>query len=382
MQAISGPSVVAFLEYMRIKYPKVFSLRDLRSNELDNYIFEFEKFRLNADGESFRKLKRCRNHEFELDTRYTTRLWGDWLRFIGHSQNHSYEDAWPWYWRSNQYDPLERYLTIPNRGIFLFTSQDTKLRNYIKKHYMSFHERSGDRLDIYDYTIRNNNLESFSRNYIASLAPVPGVKADIRLPCLILWSNYGDVIIPMGDLDTSKKILTRMNNIYEIIRTDAIDQQGIDELLCIEYFDKNDDKQPKETEATPCDIFISYSHTDKKQVQRLVDKIDLKGVKTWHDESIRYGERFVPRIFSQINASKMVVVCWSEKAVKSSWVKSEARYALKSDKKLWPIYIQAHESDFGHSIPDPFGQHHTATLPVNDDQALNEMAERIYSACV
>ena len=36
----------------------------------------------------------------------------------------------------------------------------------------------------------------------------------------------------------------------------------------------------------------------------------------------------------------MVVVCWSEKAVKSSWVKSEARYALKSDKKLWPIYIQ------------------------------------------
>jgi hypothetical protein len=119
-----------------------------------------------------------------------------------------------------------------------------------------------------------------------------------------------------------------------------------------------------------------------KQVQRLVDKIDLKGVKTWHDESIRYGERFVPRIFSQINASKMVVVCWSEKAVKSSWVKSEARYALKSDKKLWPIYIQTHERDLGHSIPDPFGQHHTATLPVNDNLALNEMAERIYSACL
>lgn len=48
-------------------------------------------------------------------------------------------------------------------------------------------------------------LESFSRDYIASLAPVPGVKADIRLPCLILWSNYGDVIVPMGDLDSSKK---------------------------------------------------------------------------------------------------------------------------------------------------------------------------------
>jgi TIR domain len=255
------------------------------------------------------------------------------------------------------------------------------LRNYIKNHYSSFHEKSGDRLDIYDYTISNNNLESFSRDYIASLAPIPGVQADIRLPCLILWSNNGEVIVPMGDLNTSEKILTRMNNIYEIIGTDPIDQQAIDELLCIEYFDKHD-KQPKEIEATPCDIFISYSHTDQKQVQRLVDKIGLKGVETWHDESIRYGERFVPRIFSQINASKMVVVCWSEKAVKSSWVKSEARYALKSDKKLWPIYIQAHECDLGHSIPDPFGQHHTATLPVNNDQALNEMAERIYSACL
>jgi len=382
MQKISGPSVVAFLEYMRINYPKVFSLRDLSSNELDNYLFEFEKSRLNADGASFRKLKRSRNHEFELDTRYTTRLWGDWLNFIGRSQNHSYADAWPWYWRSNEYDPLERYLAIPNRGIFLFTSQDTKLRNYIKKHYTSFHERSGDRLDIYDYTIRNNNLESFSRDYIASLAPVPGVKADIRLPCLILWSNYGDVIVPMGDLDTSKKILTRMNNIYEIIGTDAIDQQAIDELLCIEYFDNHDDKPVLELEATPCDIFISYSHTEKNQVQRLAETLGLKGVKTWHDQSIRYGERFVPRIFSQLNASKMVVVCWSERAVKSSWVKSEARYALKSDKKLWPIYIQTHERDLGHSIPDPFGQHHTATLPVNDDQALNEMAERIYSACL
>ena len=57
-----------------------------------------------------------------------------------------------------------------------------------------------------------------------------------------------------------------MNNIYEIIGTDAIDQQAIDELLCIEYFDKHyDNKQPKEIEATPCDIFISYSHTDQNK---------------------------------------------------------------------------------------------------------------------
>ena len=201
MQAISGPSVVAFLEYMRINYPKVFSLRALSSNELDNYLFEFEKSRRKANGESYRRLRRGHDREFELDTRYTTRLWGEWLRCIDRSQNHSYADAWPWYWRSNEYDPLERYLAIPNRGIFLFTSEDVCLRDYIKKHYTSFHERSGDRLDIYDYTIRNNNLESFSRDYIASLAPVPGVKADIRLPCLILWSNYGDVIVPMGIVD-------------------------------------------------------------------------------------------------------------------------------------------------------------------------------------
>ena len=71
MQAISGPSVVAFLEFMRTNYPKVFSLRDLSSNELDNYLFEFEKSRLNADGGSYRKLKRGYNNGFELDTRYT-----------------------------------------------------------------------------------------------------------------------------------------------------------------------------------------------------------------------------------------------------------------------------------------------------------------------
>ena len=373
MQPISGPSVVAFLEYMRINHQSVLFLRDLSSKELRDYVIEFEKTRHNANAGYYNHRRRA----FELDRNYVL---GRWHLFINQFNNNN---AWSWCWsRSSRYDPLERFLTIPNRGIFLFTSEDVCLRDYIKEHYTSFHERSGDRLDIYDYTIRNNNLESFSRDYIASLAPVPGVKADIRLPCLILWSNYGDVIVPMGDLDTSEKIKTRMNNIYEIIRKGAIDQQAIDELLCIEYFDNRDDKPVLEPEATPCDIFISYSHTEKNQVQRLAETLGLKGVKPWHDQSIRYGERFVPRIFSQLNASKMVVVCWSERAVKSSWVKSEARYALKNNKRLWPLYIQSHERDLVHSIPDPFGQHHTATLPVNDDQALNEMAERIYSACL
>ena len=380
MQPISGPSVVAFLEYLRINHPNVLALNDIR-HELSDYVVAFEKTRCNANGGSFRK----RRNEFELDTGYVLRLWSDWLQHINRYQSRNKQNTYTWYWKKeNRYDPLERYLAIPNRGIFLFTSENEILRNYIKKHYSSFHEKSGDRLDIYDYTIRNNNLESYSRDYIASLAPVPGVRLDIHLPCFILWSNYGEVVIPMDDLDTPHKILTRMNKIYEIIGTDAIDQEQIGQLLDIniEYSDKDENKRAKETEATPCDIFISYSLTEQKKIRSLVDIIDLKGVKTWHDESIICGERFRSRIFSQINASKMVVVCWSEKAVKSPWVKSEARYALKSDKKLWPIYIQTHESDFGHSIPDPFGQYHTATLPVNDDQALNEMAERIYSACL
>ena len=42
MQPISGPSVVAFLEYMRINHPCVLSLRDIRK-ELKDYVIKWIK---------------------------------------------------------------------------------------------------------------------------------------------------------------------------------------------------------------------------------------------------------------------------------------------------------------------------------------------------
>jgi hypothetical protein len=79
MQKISGPSVVAFLEFMRTNYPKVFSLRDLSSNELDNYLFEFEKSRLNADGGESLFLRKifpgsCSKNQQKLRDRQCLRL--------------------------------------------------------------------------------------------------------------------------------------------------------------------------------------------------------------------------------------------------------------------------------------------------------------------
>jgi hypothetical protein len=86
------------------------------------------------------------------------------------------------------------------------------------------------------------------------------------------------------------------------------------------------------------DVFVSYSKTDKERVTKLVHALEGHGLSVWWDTSLEQDADFAEKIRQEIAAAKCVIVCWSEKAAESFWVRGEADDA-REQKKYTGILI-------------------------------------------
>ncbi|MDE7154531.1 MAG: toll/interleukin-1 receptor domain-containing protein [Muribaculaceae bacterium] len=92
--------------------------------------------------------------------------------------------------------------------------------------------------------------------------------------------------------------------------------------------------------------FISYSHADAEKVRFLAEGFRIQGIDYFFDEhSLRTGDNFPKEIEEYISSCDVFVLCWSENAKSSDWVRRECnmalqRYNSESDKfKIYPISI-------------------------------------------
>jgi tetratricopeptide (TPR) repeat protein len=72
------------------------------------------------------------------------------------------------------------------------------------------------------------------------------------------------------------------------------------------------------------EIFISYAHADRRQVEQLVAALEAAGLSIWWDQNISGGQRFSMEAETQLNKAAAVVVVWTQASVKSMWVADEA----------------------------------------------------------
>jgi TIR domain len=87
------------------------------------------------------------------------------------------------------------------------------------------------------------------------------------------------------------------------------------------------------------DIFISYKREEQPVARKLADALEKEGWSVWWDPKLRAGEHFDDVIEKALNEAKCVIVMWSNRSVKSRYVRDEATYALDQD-KLVPVAIE------------------------------------------
>lgn len=97
------------------------------------------------------------------------------------------------------------------------------------------------------------------------------------------------------------------------------------------------------------DIFVSYASEDRSRTEPIAKALEEYGWSVWWDRTIPPGKTFDQVIEEAITAAKCVVVLWSEKSIKSDWVKEEATIG-KRRRVLVPAKIDPVEPPLGFGL--------------------------------
>src|SRR3989442_10851082 len=82
-------------------------------------------------------------------------------------------------------------------------------------------------------------------------------------------------------------------------------------------------------------VFISYSRSDRKDVEEIAQKLISRGIRVWYDQwEIGIGDSIVQKINDGISSADYLLVALSSASVKSHWVQEElsAATALLAEK--------------------------------------------------
>lgn len=94
-----------------------------------------------------------------------------------------------------------------------------------------------------------------------------------------------------------------------------------------------------ETEAHPYRVFISYSHTDRQTVQRLVRVLSNTGILPMWDDDLLPGSGFSEQIQSFIRNSHVFLPVLTPASAERPWLHQEIGFALALGKPILPVAL-------------------------------------------
>jgi hypothetical protein len=103
------------------------------------------------------------------------------------------------------------------------------------------------------------------------------------------------------------------------------------------------------------DVFLSYARPSAKAAKLVADALRASGYSVWFDENLPAHRAYSDVIQEQLESARAVIVLWSNEAVRSQWVRSEANRARETGR-----LVQARLDDA--RLPMPFDQIHCLDL--------------------
>ena len=93
-------------------------------------------------------------------------------------------------------------------------------------------------------------------------------------------------------------------------------------------------------------LFLSYCREDVSRVGPLADAMEREGHEVWWDRHISGGQEFAEAIERALESSDVVIVCWTDRSVRSAWVRDEA--GLGRDRgRLVPVTLDGSQPPLG-----------------------------------
>lgn len=93
-------------------------------------------------------------------------------------------------------------------------------------------------------------------------------------------------------------------------------------------------------------VFLSYDHEDVAQAASIAAALEDAGHSVWWDRQIHGGAEYNDAIETAVERADAVVVLWSERSVKSAWVRDEAAEGRDAG-KLIPISLDSAKPPMG-----------------------------------
>jgi hypothetical protein len=93
-------------------------------------------------------------------------------------------------------------------------------------------------------------------------------------------------------------------------------------------------------------VFLSYDHEDSARAAPLAAALETSGHSVWWDRQIHGGAEYNSAIEDAVERSDAVIVLWSQKSVRSAWVRDEAAEGRDAG-KLVPVLIDAVKPPMG-----------------------------------
>jgi hypothetical protein len=88
-------------------------------------------------------------------------------------------------------------------------------------------------------------------------------------------------------------------------------------------------------------MFISYSHFDRNQCDRIADAIDRTNrFEIWYDKGLIPGEVYRKKIAEKLKETEVFILLISNASVKSEWIMDEVEYARSNRCRIIPVWLE------------------------------------------
>jgi hypothetical protein len=97
---------------------------------------------------------------------------------------------------------------------------------------------------------------------------------------------------------------------------------------------------PRPYDGSDPAVFVSYKRADLLRVSRIIRLLQELGLPVWYDRGIPGGTEWDDEIEARLRHARLVVVCASQAALGSKWVRREVKFADSLDVPILPVLLE------------------------------------------